>query len=178
MQIDLTVCLLVSFADNICKQFGPRSGSAEWQAKSFGTLMVLHFFPHKFDFRKLQTTTRGSLGPGSLTWDWLISGVEPFVKLWKSASWGTILWNYFEFGSVVQEMSCKIFLICSSGSPLVWCSRTISAIWNDDIMGNTHVKLNGILDQWFKRWCRLKTFLSRALTASLFSRPKPFVQLW
>ena len=41
-------------------------------------------------------------------------------------------------------MSFKRFLICSSGSPPVWCSKTICAILKGDIMGNIHVKLYGI----------------------------------
>ena len=53
--------------------------------------------------------------------------------------------NYFEFGSVVQgEMSFKRFLIWSSGSPPVCCSRTINAILNEGTMWNIHVKLYGI----------------------------------
>ena len=52
--------------------------------------------------------------------------------------------NYFEFGSVVQEMSFDRFLIWSFGSPPVWCSRTIYAILKEGIMGNIHVKLYGI----------------------------------
>ena len=47
--------------------------------------------------------------------------------------------NYFEFGSVVQEMLFKRFLIWSFGSPPLWCSRTIYAILKDGIMGNIHV---------------------------------------
>ena len=54
-------------------------------------------------------------------------------------------WNYFEFGSVVQEEMLFIrFLIWSSGSPLVWWSQTIYAILKEGIMGNIHVKLYGI----------------------------------
>ena len=52
--------------------------------------------------------------------------------------------NFFEFWSVVQEMSVKRVLIWSSGSPPVWCSRTIYAILKEGIMGNIHVKLYGI----------------------------------
>ena len=33
----------------------------------------------------------------------LFSGAESFVQFWYRLSWGTILRNYFEFGSVVQE---------------------------------------------------------------------------
>ena len=34
------------------------------------------------------------------------------------------------------------------------------------------------LDQWFRRRCVLKIFLSGALTALLFSGAEPFVQFW
>ena len=50
---------------------------------------------------------------------------------------------FFEFGSVVQEMTFKRILIWSLGSPPVWCSRTIYAILKDGIMGNIYVKLYG-----------------------------------
>ena len=50
----------------------------------------------------------------------------------------------FEFGSVVQEMSFKRFLIWSSGSPPVLWSGTIYAILKEGFMGNIHVKLYGI----------------------------------
>ena len=53
----------------------------------------------------------------------------------------TILWNYFEFGPVVQEMSFKRFLIYSSGRPCVQQSRTIYAILVEGIMRDIHVKL-------------------------------------
>ena len=46
----------------------------------------------------------------------------------------------FEFGSVVQEMLFKRFLIWSSGSPPVRWSRTIYTILKESIMGNIHVK--------------------------------------
>ena len=38
-------------------------------------------------------------------------------------------------------MLFKRFLIWSSGSPPVWCSRTINASLKEGIMGNIHVKL-------------------------------------
>ena len=49
----------------------------------------------------------------------------------------SILWNYFEIGPVVQEMSSNRFLIWSSGNR----SKTIFAILKEGIMGNYHVKL-------------------------------------
>ena len=59
----LTLCLLVSPADNLCKQFGPRSGPTKCQAwsgyKLFDTLMVLlkEFFEN-VDFEKNQQTEK------------------------------------------------------------------------------------------------------------------------
>ena len=85
---------------------------------------------------------------------------------------------FFEFGSVVQEMSFKICLIWSFGRPPVWCSRTIYAILKDGIMGNIHVKLYGIWTSCSIGDVDSRHFLSRALTTPLFSRPEPFVQLW
>ena len=79
----------------------------------------------------------------------------------------------FEFGSVVQEMLFKRFLIWSFGSPPVWSSRTIYAI-----MGNVHVKFYGIWTSGSKGDVDSRHFLSRALTTSLFCRPEPFVQFW
>ena len=49
--------------------------------------------------------------------------------------------NYFEFHSVVQEMSFKRFLIRSSGSPPVKWSETIYAILKESIMENNSFKL-------------------------------------
>ena len=53
----LTLCLLVSSADNLCKPFGPRSGRTECLARSecklFDTLIVfLKEFFQKVDFEK------------------------------------------------------------------------------------------------------------------------------
>ena len=53
----------------------------------------------------------------------LFSGVEPFVQFWLRVSRETILWNYFEFWQVVQEMSFKRFLFWGSGSPPVWWTK-------------------------------------------------------
>ena len=64
------------------------------------------------------------------------------MQFWKRVSRGTILLNYFEFGSVVQEeMSFKRFLIWSSGDPPVQCSGTIYAILKQGMIGKIHVKL-------------------------------------
>ena len=48
--------------------------------------------------------------------------------------------NCFEFGSVVQEMSFKRFLMWRSGDPPVRWSGTIYAILKKGILGNIHVK--------------------------------------
>ena len=78
---------------------------------------------------------------------------------------------------MVQELWFKRFLILSFGSPPVWCSRTIYAILKDGIMENIHVKLYGILTRGSKGDVDLRNFLSRTLTAPLFSRPDPFMQV-
>ena len=53
----LTLCLQVSSADSLCKQFGPRSGPTKCRAwsgsKLFDTLMVFLIFFKKDDFEKL-----------------------------------------------------------------------------------------------------------------------------
>ena len=59
----LTLCLLVSSADILCKQFGPRPGPTECRTWSgyrlFHTLMVfLKEFFEKVDFNKNQQTTK------------------------------------------------------------------------------------------------------------------------
>ena len=57
---------------------------------------------------------------------------------------GTMLCNYFEFGSVVKEMSLKRF-IWSSGDPLLLSgAEPFMQFWKEGIMGNNHVKLNEI----------------------------------
>ena len=45
---------------------------------------------------------------------------------------------FFEFGSMVQDMSFKRFLIWSSGDPPVKWSGTFFAILKEGIMGNIH----------------------------------------
>ena len=45
-------------------------------------------------------------------------------------------------------------------------------------MRNNSVKTFLNLCQCFRRRCRLKYFLSRALAALLFSRAEPFMQFW
>ena len=40
-----------------------------------------------------------------------------------------------------EKMSLKKILILRSGSPPVWCGKTIYEIMKDGIMGNIHVKL-------------------------------------
>ena len=42
-------------------------------------------------------------------------------------------------------MSLKKILILRSGSPPVWCGKTIYEIMKDGIMGNIHVKLYEML---------------------------------
>ena len=57
------------------------------------------------------------------------SRAEPFMQFWERVLWGTILWNYFEFGLVVhEEMPFKNIFIWSSDHPFVQRSRTIYTI--------------------------------------------------
>ena len=63
------------------------------------------------------------------------------MQFWYRVSRGTILWNYFEFGSVVQEMSFLRFHIWSCGGPSVPWSGTICAILVEGIIRNNSVKL-------------------------------------
>ena len=67
-----------------------------------------------------------------------------------------ILWNYFKFGPMVQEMSFKRFLIWSSGSPPVRWSRTIHAILKKGHHREHSCEVIWNLDQWFRRRCHLK----------------------
>ena len=59
----LALCLLVSSADDLCKQFGPRSGPTKCRAwsgsKLFDTLMIfLKEFFKKVNFEKNQQTAK------------------------------------------------------------------------------------------------------------------------
>ena len=74
---------------------------------------------------------------------------------------------FYEFGSVVQEMSFESFLIWSYGSPSVWWSKTIYATLKECILGNIQ-KLYGIRTSGSGDF-RLKTFL-------ILSSGSPFVQ--
>ena len=90
-----------------------------------------------------------------------------------------ILRNYYEFGPVVQEeISFKDISYLEPWQP--FCSVQ----WNHMCyFGRWHYQKRFCeiilkLDQWFRRRCCLKTFLSRALAAPLFSRVESFVQFW
>ena len=59
--VPLTLYLLVSSVDNLCKQFGPRSGATFLSGyKLFDTLLVFskEFFKKKIDFEKNHQTTK------------------------------------------------------------------------------------------------------------------------
>ena len=63
MSLRLNLCVLMSFVDNLCKQFGPRSGPTLCRAWSgsnvFATLMVfLKEFFKNVNFEKNQRTTK------------------------------------------------------------------------------------------------------------------------
>ena len=71
-------------------------------------------------------------------------------------------------------MLFKRFLIWSSGNPPVRWSGTIYAMLKEGIMGNIHVKLYGILGQWFRR-CHLNTFLIWSSGGPFVFGGEPFV---
>ena len=75
-----------------------------------------------------------------------------------------------------MQFKCIVLLIWSSGSPFVWQSVSICAIWVKGIMRNNSVKIILNLGQYFRRRCRLKCFLSGTLAALLFGRVCAFVQ--
>ena len=107
----------------------------------------------------------------------LFGGAEPFVQFWYKASWGTILWNNFEFGPVVQEMPFKdIYYLelwrafCSaewnhSAGPFCW---TICAIFSRGQEEQFCEILK--LDQWFRSclwriiliWCPGGPFIQQS----------------
>ena len=103
----------------------------------------------------------------------LFSRAEPFVQFGLSASWGTILWNYFVFGPVVQvKMSFKYIYYLE----LWWslCSIEQNHLCN---FGRRHheeqfcdIILN--FDQWFKKKCHLKVFLIWRSGSPLFQRSR------
>ena len=67
--IYLTLCLLVSSADNLCKQFGPRSGPTKCRAwsgsKLFDILKCIpeRFFPKSWFEKNQQTTKKNAILP-------------------------------------------------------------------------------------------------------------------
>ena len=75
-------------------------------------------------------------------------------------------------------MSFKRFLIWSCGGLPVRWSGTVYAIMKEGIMGNIHMKLYEIWTSGSGGDVALRHFLSRALTAPLFSGLEPFVQYW
>ena len=86
------------------------------------TLPLSHCAPKEDWFKKkfcLNTIlSRALVAPFNL-----FSRLEPFVQFCKGASWATIQWNHFEFGSVDQEMSFKDISYLELWSPLVQQSR-------------------------------------------------------
>ena len=100
----------------------------------------------------------------------LFGGAEPFMQFWKRASWGTFMWSYMKFGPVVQEMSFNDISYLELWQPL--CSVEWNHLCN---IGRRHhveqsCEIISILDQWFRRKCRLKVFL-------IWISGSPFVQL-
>ena len=87
----------------------------------------------------------------------LLGGAKLFMQFWKRASWGTFMWSYMKFGSVVQkEMPLEDISYLELLQPL--CSAD-QEHWRN--FGRMHheeqfseIILN--LDLWFRRKCRLK----------------------
>ena len=73
-------------------------------------------------------------------------------------------------------MSFKRFLIWSSGGPPGWWSGTNYALLKEDTLGKIHVKLYEIWTSGSGGNAVLRSFLSGALAALLFSGAYPFVQ--
>ena len=77
--------------------------------------------------------------------------------------------NYFEFGSVVHEdMSFKRLLIWSPGSPPVQWSKIIYALLKRHHEEHS-CEVIGNWDQWFRKRCRLKTFLIKSSDSPFYS---------
>ena len=111
-------------------------------------------------------------------WPPFCSANRTICAIFLEGLWGTNLWNYFEFDQWFKEMAFKNI----SYLELLWpfCSAEQNHLCN---FGRGHqeeqfceIILN--LDQWFKRRCRLKCFLTGALAALLFSTAEPFKQFW
>ena len=97
------------------------------------------------------------------------------MLFWLKASWGTILWNYIEFGTVVQqEMPFKGISYLELWQPFssAECNHLCNFI--REYYKEQFCEIILKLGQWFERWCCLKYFLSGALAALLFGGVEPW----
>ena len=76
-------------------------------------------------------------------------------------------------------MSFKVISYLALWWPLLQWSGTVCAILVEGIMQEEQFcEIILILDQWFRRICHLKYFLSGALTAFVFVGAEVFMQFW
>ena len=113
--ISWTICLLLSSADNLCKQFGPRSGPTKCPAgsgpKLFDTLMVfLNNFSKKLIFKKISSRQNS----------WKIT---QHAKSWNGKP-RFICGRLNIWGFVCETMSC-------AKSSLHWSVSTIKWLLSD-----------------------------------------------
>ena len=105
----------------------------------------------------------------------LFSGLEPFVQFWKTASCGTILRNYFEFGPMVQEeMPFKGISYLELWQSFCSAERNHLCNFGKGYYEEQSCEIILNLGQWFRRCC-LKD-LSGALAALLIGGAEPFIQ--
>ena len=87
--------------------------------------------------------------------------------------------NYSEFGPVVQkEMLFKDILYLELWMPFCLTEQSNLCIFCRSHYQEQFCKIILNLDQWFRRRCRSKTFLSRALEALMFRGALLFMQYW
>ena len=69
------------------------------------------------------------------------SGSDVVQPVKYRATWGPILWNYFDFGPVVQEITFEVNSYLELCQPLFQRNKPISAILVEGIIRNISVKL-------------------------------------
>ena len=79
---------------------------------------------------------------------------------------------------MVQEKLLKDISYLELWQPFCSAERNHSCNFGREYHEEEFCEIILNLDKWFKRKCRLKTFLSGALAALLFNGAKPFVQFW
>ena len=86
---------------------------------------------------------------------------------------------FFQLGPVVHEkMSFKGISYLSSGSPFCSAERNRLCSFGRGYQEEQFCEIILNWDQWFRKRCHLKDFLSGALAALLFGGAEPFVQFW